>query len=576
MDLSSRRQSYVARAVRRLADDLGFHPVAIARPELSDLARLGEHVLIRRHPDGFEQVIAIAPGDTVEALTGAADEAERFLAENPALARDNKLRVFMVGIGVGKVAGDLRKRSLRETRLLEDQVVVRRFFLSLDRRRLYAAASPWSFAPGFEINPCDPDENVFVELVRRDRYLEGPAKDLSDEEHRTALARDQVFLSGLTGGRAVMRTILAATVLICLGLDLLGAVTPQTLLKAGAKSNGLIEAGQYWRLVTPIFLHVNFVHMLVNMAGLYFLGDTLERIYGSMKFALIYFVSGIASVAASFELGPAMMVGASGAVFGLAGALVVYGFRHRARIPARFSTMFGAGLLPLIGINILFGVLVPGVDNWAHLGGLVSGALVALFLAPLADETTPPGWRSPSRILALALTGVVAGCVAWGAWQFFKGPDVFGTDAKWTLSRRIPGGVNLDIPATWAKAPPAAGDSAAEWVSTIYDARIEARAVDASKDTDMALALELKRLRGKDFHIVPETNERLGQLVHDLYTRARVDFRLAGPNGRIRQESLILIGSKSLLSIGIEFPGALSASLNPVIERISSSLPRPQ
>ena len=570
MEFYTRRHQFVERALGRLADNLGFHPVAIADPGLAPFAQLAEHVVLRRHPDGFDQMIVLVDADSPRDVAESAGRAAAFATEHADLLRDKKLRIFLIGIGLGRALCGERRRLLTEQRLLNDHLVIRRFFLSLDHRRLYACSSPWSFAPGFAINPCDPDENVFVDLVRGDRYLKGSSATITDEDHRSALAKEQVFLAGLTGGRAVVRTLIALNILVWLLLECVGRSTlPDLLLRAGAKSNGLILAGQYWRLVTPVFLHYGFVHLLINSAGLLFLGETVERVYGAMTFALVYFAAGIASVVASFFFGREMMVGASGAIFGLAGALVVYGLRYRGRIPRRFETMFGVGLLPLIGLNILFGVLTPRVDNWAHLGGLVAGAAVALLVRPLADELTPASGTSPRRLAALVVIGIVAGSVALAANHFVRWPDAFEADAHWTLARRIPGRLDLDIPATWTEM--ARQDNATAWRAVAYDAFLDARAIDASKNTYAVILAEIERFRKADFRFATGVNE----ILRDLSNQNRVDFRLAHPKGRVRQQSLILLG-RTLLSVGVEFPDRLAAPLQPVLERIGSSLPTPE
>lgn len=574
MEFSTPREAFVARALASLAEPLGFHPVAIARPELAALAELGEHAVVRAHPDGYEQVILIARGNSPADVADAAERAARMVAEKPELTRDRKLRIFLVGIGLGRVAGPERKRLLAEMRLSGDRVVIRRFFLSLDRRQLYARSSPWSFAPGFQINPCDPDENVFVSLVRKDRYLKGPAATVTESQHRSSLAREQLFLAGLTGRRVLVRTILVFNVLVWAALALAGgSSSPAQLLAAGAKSNGLIVAGQYWRLVTPVFLHAGLMHLALNSAGLLFLGEVLERVYGSTQFALVYFIAGIASAAASFCLGREIMVGASGAIFGLAGALVVYGWKCRERIPRRFGAMFGAGLLPIVGLNLLFGALVPGVDNWAHLGGLFAGAVVALALRPLADDPAREGAAAPQRLAALVVLGVVAACVALAARNYATSRDPFETDARWTLSRRVPGGIDLDVPASWPEASRAADEAA--WRASAYAARLEVRAIDAAKDTNAAVGGEFARLRTRGFHLVTDDPYVLVSILGDLYTRGRVDLRLAGPHASIRQQSFLLLGGR-LVSIGVEFPDALAAPIRPVLDRITSSLPTPQ
>ena len=162
-------------------------------------------------------------------------------------------------------------------------------------------------------------------------------------------------------------------------------------LEFGAKDNELIRQGQWWRLVTPIFLHGNFVHLLVNSLSLWQLGGSLERIYGSRKFFLIYMGAGIAGNLLSFQFSPTQSLGASGALFGLIGAGLVFPIKFRNLIPVANRNKILSQLGMITIFNLGLGYSMRGiVDNSAHIGGLIGGALVALFLVPDALEVVPP------------------------------------------------------------------------------------------------------------------------------------------------------------------------------------------
>src|SRR5207247_1233450 len=130
-----------------------------------------------------------------------------------------------------------------------------------------------------------------------------------------------------------------------------------------------INGGQYWRLVTPIFIHAGLLHLALNSYALYALGPTVERLYGSSKFVVIYLVAGVASITASYLLpwfsGDVPSVGASGALFGLIGVLTVFGFKYRDELPGQFKKAFGARLIPIIILNLVIGLVIPIVDNSA-------------------------------------------------------------------------------------------------------------------------------------------------------------------------------------------------------------------
>lgn len=168
------------------------------------------------------------------------------------------------------------------------------------------------------------------------------------------------------------------------------------LIAYGAKLNFLIDAGQWWRFVTPVFIHIGLAHLLVNMYGLWIIGPYVERLYGSAKFVVLWVGTGIAGVVASylsvrpqwavgpvgrffFSAGDGPSAGASGALFGLVGLLFVFGIKFRRELPEGFKRAFGTGLLPIIVLNLVIGYLGRGfVDNAAHLGGLLAGALFGL------------------------------------------------------------------------------------------------------------------------------------------------------------------------------------------------------
>jgi rhomboid protease GluP len=187
------------------------------------------------------------------------------------------------------------------------------------------------------------------------------------------------------------------------------------LVHYGAKLNILIDQHphQWWRFVTPMFLHVNLIHLLVNMYSLWMIGPYVEKLYGSAKFVFFWVVTGIAGVVASyltvvspgthlgtvagyiFKSQDSPSAGASGALFGLIGVLFVFGIKFRKELPEGFKRAFGTGLLPVILINLFIGFMGRGfIDNAAHLGGLVCGAALALVVS-----YRRPGERSSMAVV---------------------------------------------------------------------------------------------------------------------------------------------------------------------------------
>ncbi|HZN01181.1 MAG TPA: rhomboid family intramembrane serine protease, partial [Pyrinomonadaceae bacterium] len=159
---------------------------------------------------------------------------------------------------------------------------------------------------------------------------------------------------------------------------------PEPVLVAyGAKLNYLINAPNYqwWRFIAPMFIHINLIHLLVNMYSLMMVGPFVEKLYGSAKFTVFWVVTGICGLVASyltvrpqlatnafarfiFKSDDLPSAGASGALFGLVGVLFVFGIKFRRELPEGFKRAFGTGMLPIIFLNLFIGFIGRGfIDN---------------------------------------------------------------------------------------------------------------------------------------------------------------------------------------------------------------------
>jgi membrane associated rhomboid family serine protease len=203
----------------------------------------------------------------------------------------------------------------------------------------------------------------------------------------------------------------------------------------GAKLNYLIKPpnNQWWRFITPMFVHIDVLHLVMNMFSLLILGPFVEKLYGSAKFVVFYVLTGIAGVVGSyFALQPALArglfgsfifkaddvpsAGASGALFGLVGVLFVFGIKYRHELPEGFRRVFGTGLLPIIFINLFIGFVGRSfIGNSAHLAGLFSGAALALFI-----DYRRPGARASITIAWRALQIVCLILIALGAYKVVR------------------------------------------------------------------------------------------------------------------------------------------------------------
>jgi len=187
------------------------------------------------------------------------------------------------------------------------------------------------------------------------------------------------------------------------------------LLEMGAKSGPEILSGEIWRFVTPMFLHVTIPHVLINMYSLYAIGPAVERFFGTARFVAVYLLCGIAGVILSLAFSPYPSAGASGAIFGLLGSLGAFLYLHRGLF-GRFGLIQLRQIVLVALLNLGLG-LMPGIDNWGHLGGLLAGIALTFFLGPRFEAVWTSGEngqlvdRRPwdeVRALFIAATGFLA------------------------------------------------------------------------------------------------------------------------------------------------------------------------
>ncbi|MBP3799592.1 MAG: rhomboid family intramembrane serine protease, partial [Bacilli bacterium] len=151
----------------------------------------------------------------------------------------------------------------------------------------------------------------------------------------------------------------------------------QTILEQFCIFGDYVRSGEYYRLLTGTFLHANIIHLFCNMYALYILGTQLESFVGKIKFLIIYIFSALTgSLLSLIFLNNGISIGASGAIFGLTGALIYFGLHYRVYLGSVVKT----NLIPIIVLNLLLGFMMKGIDNWAHIGGLIGGILCNMAL----------------------------------------------------------------------------------------------------------------------------------------------------------------------------------------------------
>lgn len=185
------------------------------------------------------------------------------------------------------------------------------------------------------------------------------------------------------------------TVLIFL---IVRADSSQVFLYNGLMVPELIRSGEYFRLLTPVFFHYDVSHIFFNMWGLLVLGRYAERIFGGWRFSVVYVLAGIAGCLLSFAFNDHPSLGASGAIFGLMGALLAFGRLDRKA----FSMSIGTSVYYMLALNLLIGFFVPNIDYWGHLGGLAGGFLIGMFVN-VPGYRAKPLWLYGGAYLALAV-----------------------------------------------------------------------------------------------------------------------------------------------------------------------------
>lgn len=194
-----------------------------------------------------------------------------------------------------------------------------------------------------------------------------------------------------------------------------GSQNSNTLMTMGAMTNVSIQTGDWWRLITPIFLHLSVFHIFMNGFTLLYVGQILEPMIGHWRFLTIYLLSGITGNLASFAFGSdnTISVGASTSIFGLFAAFLALEFIYREN---RFMTEIGKSFLGLIVVNLLLDLLMPSINIWGHLGGALGGLFLGYTLGL-------PGIQRPKMIFKI-LSLVVLVVISY--FMYTKGMIVYG------------------------------------------------------------------------------------------------------------------------------------------------------
>jgi rhomboid protease GluP len=240
------------------------------------------------------------------------------------------------------------------------------------------------------------------------------------------------------------RVLAAALIVTALAISLLvgSATDVGVLLRSGALVRGL-TAAEPWRLVSCIFVHVGSVHLIVNLLGLWFLGRLAEDLFGGWKLAAIFALAGIAGSLASWVASPAgISAGASGAIFGILGALLVELTWHRRRHRSAWSRGIWGSLALVTVAQVAIGFFYPVTDQWAHAGGLVAGALLGFVMSPHARFAS--AMRHVARVVAIAFAAAAIGSAVLVART-----SVADSLSRGAVVEHRVGDVTVRAPASW-------------------------------------------------------------------------------------------------------------------------------
>lgn len=231
-------------------------------------------------------------------------------------------------------------------------------------------------------------KKIFPDLSSKMKYSEDGVElfakitsDINRHNMEDASRMEKLFKSKVP---YVTYFLILVNIIFYIVPNLFGFEAYQSIIDQYCVHGPSIRAGQYYRLFTGIFLHGSLTHLFFNCYSLYVIGAQIENFLGKIKYPIIYLFSGLIGslFSISFSKGVAS-IGASGAIFGLMGALLYFGYYYRVYL----GNVVKSQILPIIILNLGIGFLMTGIDNFAHIGGLIGGLLMALALG-VKDKTS--------------------------------------------------------------------------------------------------------------------------------------------------------------------------------------------
>lgn len=231
--------------------------------------------------------------------------------------------------------------------------------------------------------------NVFPDITKKSDYKEEGfnlfvklTKEINEKNEEESKKAEDIFK---VKKPVVTYALIIINIVIFLLMYIIGNGSEDslTLLMFGANYPALVRGGEYFRLITSAFLHIGFLHLVFNNYALYVIGSQLESFLGKFKFIVVYLVSALCGSLMSMLFTDGISAGASGAIFGLLGSILYFGYNYRVYL----GSVLKSQIIPLIVLNLAIGFLTPGIDNAAHIGGLLGGLGITMALG-LKYKTT--------------------------------------------------------------------------------------------------------------------------------------------------------------------------------------------
>ena len=218
-------------------------------------------------------------------------------------------------------------------------------------------------------------ENNIINKLNNFDLIINVTNDINEKNMKSTKLFEKVFSPKKI---IITKALILINIIVFILMYILGKGSQdiETLLMFGANYGPFVRAGEVWRLLTCAFLHIGIIHLFVNMYSLSIIGSQIETYVGKVKYLIIYLVSAISGSLFSLVGGASVSAGASGAIFGLLGSLLYFGYHYRLYL----SSVLKNQIIPIIIVNLAIGFILPGIDNLAHIGGLIGGYLITMAL----------------------------------------------------------------------------------------------------------------------------------------------------------------------------------------------------